>query len=63
MEALTLDDGVPVALSKDRTLISYLPFLRLADDEIKFLWQNSHFAELTLDTLELPTEVELETGS
>jgi hypothetical protein len=61
-EDLTLLEGIPITLSKDRTLVSYLAFLRLADDETKFLWRNCQYAEVTLDTIELPTE-EAEVGS
>lgn len=63
IEILTLDAPTGVELIKDRTLISFLPLVRLAEDETRLLWHHSELAELILETQELPMELELEAGS
>lgn len=62
-EVLTLDEALPVALNKDRTLVSYLVLCRLAADDPGLLWQTTKVAEIALEVIEVPMEVPLEIDS
>ncbi len=61
-EILTLDEGISELLSKEQTLISYVPFVRLADDAVTLTWRSHDVAEIALGTVELAFEFE-EVGS
>lgn len=58
-EILTLESPLPVTLDKDRTLICYLIYGRLATDEPGLTWQTVQVAEGVLDTEEIPIEAEV----
>lgn len=55
-ETLTIDDVLGVDVPID-TLISFLLFCRLSDDEVSITWVTSQVAEATLTFTELPPEV------
>jgi hypothetical protein len=55
-EILTLDEGLPVALDKDHTLLCYLVLARLMEDESVVNWRTTEIIETILQTVELPQE-------
>lgn len=55
-ETLTLDAGVPVLMPAASTMISYLLFCRMANDDPELTWENRDCAEAVFDFVELPQE-------
>lgn len=53
-ETLTLDDAVPTGY----TLVSYLLYVRIADDTLEYSWRNNSFADCAIEVVEIAAELE-----
>jgi len=53
-EKLTLDDDVPTGYS----LVSYLLYVRIADDTLEYQWRNNRFADCAINVVEIAAELE-----